>query len=217
MALVLRAPAITSYSTNFDLTENPLREGGRWFEGKTDYLTNNDIRSASGVAIATAFNNPAGPFDDSIALINGAFGNNQSISGTVFRAGGYTPPANHELNLFLRGGLNGSFLRGYELNLSLNGDYGFFMLWKGLTNTVVTSFTQLASISHPSLSDGDVVYFEIVGTVLTAKVGVTTIGTYDTSGDAIKWSSGLPGIDEWAEAGATLANAGFTSVTALTI
>lgn len=111
----------------------------------------------------------------------------------------------------------GTGIGGYEINLSLKGDYGFIVLWKGLTNTVLSSFQQLTALSHPVLADGDTLYAEIVGTVITAKVNGSSIGSYDTSGDAIKWASGMPGVDYWAETGSTLTSAGLTSFTAATL
>lgn len=213
-------PSPNFYSTNFDTDENPLSEGGRWQNGGSFYGTNNNIRALSGAAVATAFNSASGPYDDSIALLTPSrfnIGLNHRISGTVFRAGGYSPTANHECNLFVRGGQNGLFLRGYELNLSLTGQYGYIVLWKGLTNTLLSSFVQLTAITHPALNDGDVISFDAFGTVLTARLGATVLGTYDTVSDPIKYGDGTPGPDIWAEPGTTLASAGFTAISVVTL
>ena len=89
-------------------------------------------------------------------------------------------------------------ISGYEVNLSLKGDYGFIVLWKGLTNTLLSSFTQLTAISHPVLNDGDVVEASISGTTITVRhnpgTGFVTLGSTTDS----TWSSGNPGVDYWA-------------------
>jgi hypothetical protein len=215
-------PAVlpTSFNSLFNATENPVSESAVWLNGKANAVINNDVQTTGGIACATAINNPAGPFDDSIAILNPArvaIGPNQSVTVTVSRTAAYTPTNNHEINLFLRGAMVAGSIRGYEVNLSLKGDYGFIVLWLGGGNTSLSFFVSLTSISHPALVDGDVIYAEIVGTVITVKLNGSTLGTYDTAGDTTKWSSGSPGIDFWAETGSTLTSAGVKDFTAATL
>lgn len=220
--LVIRAAPATSYTTALSLTENPISEAGNWINGKADAVINNDVRTVSGIACATSFNNPSGPFDDSICILNPdkfAIPANQTVTVVVFRAGGYTPSANHEINIFLRGKFTPSHISGYEVNLSLTGQYGFIMLWKGTGNTSLTNFQQLTAISHPNLADGDIIEASIIGTVITVRhnpgTGFVTLGTYDTVNDfslyGFIWSTGNPGMDFWVESGGTLTSAGITS------
>lgn len=214
-------PIPTSFSTTFSATENPISESGTWLNGAANATLWNNVRTTAGIACATAFNNPAGPYDDSIAILNPsviAIGPDQLITATVFRAGAYAPTANHEINLFLRGAFSSGSIRGYEINLSLTGAYGYIVIWFGGGNSNLSFFSQLTPISHPNLVDGDVITAQMVGTVITVKLnGSTTLGTYDTVSDSVKWASGSCGQDYWAEAGATLVNAGLTSFSATTL
>lgn len=214
-------PPPTFYSTLFNATENPLSESGNWLNGKTYGINNQDIQTSSGNACATAINNPAGPFDDSIAILNPAkfaIGANQLVTVTVARTGGYTPTNNHEINGFLRGTIiPGVGIKGYEINLSLKGDYGFIVRWEGTTNTLLSSFTSLTSISHPVLNDGDVIEYSVTGTTILVRhnpgTGFVTLGSTTDS----TWATGTPGIDFWAESGSTLASAGVKDFAAVTL
>jgi hypothetical protein len=70
------------------------------------------------------------------------------------------------------------------------------------------NFTVLRA--HPpnevNFQDGDQVYGDIVGTLITCKYKsgagpLTTLFTYDTSGDSVKLSTGNPGVAFWNETG----------------
>lgn len=219
-----RAALPTSYTTTFASTEDPISEGGIWLNGHDNGTINNNIKTSSGSAFGTAINNPAGPFDDSIAILNPtriAIGPNQRVTTTIGRTGGYVPTNNHEVNHFVRGTMLSGSIFGYEANLSLKGDYGFIVLWKGGGNTNLSFFQQLVSLSHPNLVDGDVLVTEVSGNVIVVKLNGSSLGSYDTVNDVAlfgaKWNSGSCGIDVWAETGSTLTSAGFKDFLAETL
>lgn len=216
-------PAVlpTSFSSLFNGTENPVSESAVWLNGKAYGVNNQDVQTTAGIACATAINNPAGPFDDSIAILNPsrvAIGPNQLVTMTVARTVSYTPTNNHEINGFLRGTIiPGVGIKGYEINLSLKGDYGFIVRWEGTTNALLSSFTSLTSISHPVLNDGDIIEYSMIGTTILVRhnpgTGFVTLGSTTDS----TWTSGNPGIDFWAETGSTLASAGVKDFAAATL
>jgi hypothetical protein len=74
---VLRA----DYSTNFDLTENPISEGGIWTNGGTDGQGWKDVRTASGYAFGTQTGTDT--YLDSTAILKGSWAADQSVSGVV--------------------------------------------------------------------------------------------------------------------------------------
>src|ERR1700741_2973288 len=74
---VLRA----DYSTNFDETENPISEGGKWQSGAAIGLDWKDVRTSGGIAFGTQTGNDR--YLDSTALLTGTWDPNQSVSGVV--------------------------------------------------------------------------------------------------------------------------------------
>ena len=92
----------TSYSTNWDATENPLSEGGKWLGGLTVGANWNDMRSASGLCYATS--GSLVDYKDCLAVLNSAMYNipaDHQVTLTVSKTA-YTPPGSHELEILLR-------------------------------------------------------------------------------------------------------------------
>src|SRR5579859_4354921 len=82
------APAGTHgpYTTTFSHTENPISEGGKWLNGRTDGLDWTDVRTTPGFAFGTEIGgNRPDPqkYDDSTALLKGTWGPNQTAQATV--------------------------------------------------------------------------------------------------------------------------------------
>src|SRR2546427_751312 len=82
------APAGTHgpYTTNFSRAENPISEGGRWLNGRTDGLDWTDVRTTPGFAFGTEIggSTPAPQrYDDSTALLQGTWGPNPTAQATV--------------------------------------------------------------------------------------------------------------------------------------
>jgi hypothetical protein len=102
------APITGSYSSNFDLSEVPLSEGGRWRRAANHHT---NVKTAGGVAFGT--NGVTDTYDDSYALLSG-FGPDQTVEAVVQRSASLNTNATHEVELLLRFADSGSGARGYE-------------------------------------------------------------------------------------------------------
>ena len=153
------APA-ASYSTNFNLTENPI-SAGRWINGKAVGLDWNDVQSVPGKAYASAL---ATGYDDDIAVLNTTFAANQYAQGTVYRVSGYSPGVSHEIELLLRFQVTAHNARGYEVLWGQTGEVNI-VRWNG----PLGDYTPLGAVSGPNIGaavDGDVLRAEIIGSVI---------------------------------------------------
>jgi hypothetical protein len=106
-----------SYTTNFPLSENPLSEGGKWTNGQKDGLDWADVQTTSGFAFGTESGGtrPAPQkYDDSAALLTGAWGPDQTAQATV-RAVNQNDRIYEEVELRLRSALSPHKATGYEI------------------------------------------------------------------------------------------------------
>lgn len=130
---------LTSYSTTFSATENPILESGAW-----QHLGANEtvMRTTGGFALGTM---AGGSFDDSSAYLPG-FDSSHTIDCVVHKTG--SPGVNQEIELLL--GWRDDYapystmyglttVKGYEINIHQNGLY--FNLGR---------FKREALISNPS-------------------------------------------------------------------
>ena len=195
------AASAVTYSTNFNLTENPIGESGRWINGKTIGLDWNNVQSASGKAYAADY---ATGYNDPIAVLNTAFAPDQYAQGTVHRASGYSPSVSHEIELLLRFRINANQAYGYEV-LWGHGGSAAIVRWNG----PMGNYRPLVDGLHiGKAADGDVLRAEIVGGLIRVyKNGALVI----TSPADATWSSGQPGIGFWPKVGATLKSYGWKS------
>ncbi len=76
-----------SYSTAFNLTENPLSEGGRWRRANNPWT---NVQTIGGVAFGA--NSVGHTYDDSYALLSG-FGPDQTVEAVVYRDTSLSPEA----------------------------------------------------------------------------------------------------------------------------
>jgi hypothetical protein len=149
--------AAVSYSTTFDLTENPISEGGRWFNNGTLWTR---VRTANGLAFGT--NGPQDTYDDSYAYLSG-FGPNQQAEAVV-----HVDPSllgdPHEVELLLRWADGPTMARGYECLFHFNGQVQL-MRWNGPFGdfTEMPNATGRKSAGRPLVS-GDVIKATIDGT-----------------------------------------------------
>ena len=184
------APSGGGYSTNFDGTESPLSEGGRWVNGKTVGLDWQDVRTANGNAFGSGVSYN---YDDCIAhLTNHSIGADQQVSGTIRCASGYSAGTSHEVGLYLRMNISAHSARGYEILLPApNGGVFQVMVWEGPAGNFheITGNGGSGTLPRP-LRDGDVVTAKIVGN----KIQVYLNGTlFNTTIDST-YSSGNPGM-----------------------
>jgi hypothetical protein len=200
---------MTSYSTTFSLTENPISEGGKWTHLNPYF---NTVQTASGNVYGNhpQFANP-GLYEDSYAILTGAgtFNPNQRVEATVRKGttGGYM-----EIELWLRAsdsynaGTGFGTTRCYECFLHQNGEYAALAQWAGtnLNSAATIAYFDVFDLGPGANNvqapqDGDTFFAQIVGTTITCGIvhsGVTTIYyTQDVSaGGRTVITSGNPGM-----------------------
>lgn len=203
MRPILRLPPRpTSYSTQFDLDENPINESGSWKRG-TDIGFYQAPRSLGGICYAQGTN---AAYDDSIAhLINHGIPVNHRVGVIVSRTGGYTPPDSHEIGLYLRMvigmGTGGNKVRGYECLFPFTGAGSFQIIrWNGTVNDNLANFTSVSGSGSPgTINDGDLIEAQIVGSTIKC---YHNGNLFRTSTDAT-WSDGNPGLGFFIRPGGT--------------
>lgn len=201
--------ASAGYSTNFNLTENPISEGGRWINGKAVGLDWNNPLTVPGRALASV-NSGLGlsRYDDSIAHLStslATYSPNQYAQGTVYKAAGYTTSGSHEVELLLRFQITAHNARGYEVLWGIAG-YIAIVRWNG----PLGNYTPLLENVSPGIGapvDGDVLRAEITGNTITVYKNGSLVATASDSTQA----SGQPGMGLWPIDGATAANLGWKS------
>jgi hypothetical protein len=202
---VLRA----DYSTNFDLTENPISEDGKWQSGAAIGLDWKDVRTSGGIAFGTQTGDDK--FRDSTALLTGTWDPNQSVSGVVHTVNQITNSVIQEVEFRLRSTLSAHVNSGYEINFRCTNDgsqYVQMVKWNG----PVGDFTYIDSTTGPGVRDGDTLKAEIIGTTINAYInGQLVLSRTDS-----KFSAGNPGIGFYLQGGTGALNAdfGFRSITA---
>jgi hypothetical protein len=191
------------YSTTFDLTENPLSEGGAWGQAGSSWTV---VQSGSGIAYGTQVSN-AEPFDDSYSFVGGSWPADQEAELTIFKG---TPTGNQEVECWLRGTTNGTTsTTGYEINYHHAGSYCEIVKWNGALGSFVYLAQLTVGLSAAVTGDklkavivGDVIYVYFNGALLQSK----DINT-DKDGNAIgKYTTGNPGIGFFRNDTGTAAN-----------
>jgi hypothetical protein len=123
-----------SYTTNFDIDENPLSEGGKWLHIDS---TLSKCKVVGGRAFGTQ--SGTGAFDDSNAYLTG-YGNNYEVEGTVWLNPGLSGPGNREVEILLHWTDDGplrstafgpTHANGYEINVQHAGSYMQLGRFKG--------------------------------------------------------------------------------------
>jgi len=188
------APHDGTYTTDFPLKENPISEAGRWIGGKTVGLDWGNVSTTPGLAIGHAGRYP---FADSVALLTGNWGPDQSVEAVVERRNVYKNP---EVSLRLRSQLSAHRCTGYEVSNSLRGDDSSYLIivrWNGPR----ADFTYLLNVSGKqySVTTGDVVKATITGKVITAykngvAMGQATDATYSTGQPGFGFNEGSNGV-----------------------
>lgn len=198
-----------TYTTRFPLTENPISEGGRWVNGRSDALDWADVRTTAGFAFGTE-QGPA-KYDDPTALLAGDWGRDQMAQATV-RTVNQSDRVYEEVELRLRSSLSPHRATGYEILfrcLKTEEAYAQIVRWNG----PLCDFTYLGSSSgaQSGVADGDVVKATIIGNVITAYInGVQVLQATD-----VTYGGGSPGMGFYLEGARGLnGDYGFTSFSA---
>jgi hypothetical protein len=229
------------YKTNFPLTENTLHEdtgsGPVWKNGQATGVDWTNVKTSGGNATGTQIWD--GTYNDSVSLLTGNWGPDQSVEVVVHAANQNENPAgtsgwngndlrpegcNHELEIHLRGTMTAHSLRTYEILFSSRIDgsaYSYIGRWNGPIGSWATLYESLDNDDMRG-ADGDVFKATIVGyppTINVYKNGgllYSVVDTDMTSSGPI--TSGNPGIGFWTDRGCTAGahndDFGFTSFTA---
>jgi hypothetical protein len=193
-------PAGGSYTTDFNLSENPISEGGAWLSGAVAPRT--QVQTGNGNAYGTMVSFNGRDYPDSVACLAGPFPANQQITATLYNNGAVS---GLEVELLLRCDFSLTRAFCYELDLVLSGGHVSWVRWDMTTANPNTYQVLVAGPpgSNIHFNDGAVWTARIVGTVLTAICDGVTVLTYDTANDGVKYSGGKPGIGFWNETGSS--------------
>jgi hypothetical protein len=206
----LDAPAAT-YSTLFPNAENPISEGGMWIGGKTTGLQWADFQSVPGFAYGKQSGSNPGLYDDSVALLAGTWGPDQTVEAVV-KTVNQNDNIFEEVEIRLRSTLTANNSTGYECNFSARSSanaYVQVVRWNGPFGN--WTLLDARGGTGYALHDGDTIKCSIAGSVITMFInGVQKLQVTDNT-----FASGRPGIGAYLQ-NATGVNAdyGFRSVTA---
>jgi hypothetical protein len=201
------------FSTNFPAAENPISQGGIWFNGGTDGGSGGWLNVQTSIGQAYASGTSNGYNDAICALKTPSFSADQWAQGTVFLAGGYSPTRAHEIELHLRFSYGDNNTHGYEILWGIHNGGSSYMAvvrWNGEAGNYTPIYDPGdGSIGFPTT--GDVIYAQIVGDIITVKkngVAVTGFSAVDISTASaissgvntgtVKWTTGQPGMGFWA-------------------
>ena len=218
---------VRSYSTEFELDENPISEGGMWINGRKDGIDWIDVISKNGegygevsrMAVAEKRIEqgnldvgdggdaaPLGDYDDPTAVLSGEWGPNQHGKATVFCRN----PTNkyfQEVEIRLRSTITPHSCTGYEVfwrALKTEEGYAEIVRWDGKIGSWA-SLKKLVGAQY-GVKDGDIVEATIEGNVLKGFInGVEVISATDDV-----YATGAPGIGFNFYVGNTNVDHGFT-------
>jgi hypothetical protein len=111
--------------------------------------------------------------------------------------------------LLLRFNITRGYSTGYECNFSMagnpNGPYAQIVRWDG----VIGDFAPLTGQNINQIADGDIVSATMVGNTITGYINGEAVLSYDTSGDAVSYTTGSPGLGFYLQ-GTGTNDSGFT-------
>jgi hypothetical protein len=200
-----------TYTTDFPGAEDPISEGGYWMNGRVAGLDWSNCATAGGM-IQGRQNNGQGPnYNDSVAILTGTWGSNQTVTATLYR-GTVNEDDWPEAELHVHMSLSAHVATGYEILYSLKTDSSTYIgvvRWNGAFG----DFTPLVAVhgSQYVATNGSTLKATIVGgTITTYLNGVAVLTNVDTT-----FTSGAPGVGfdhNWGSADDS--TFGFTTFTA---
>ena len=195
-----------TYSTRFPGVENPISEGGNWINGQAAGIDWANVRTTPGFAFGTESGKVN--YDDSTALLAGAWGPNQTVQARV-RSLNQKQDVYEEVELRLRSSLLAHQATGYEIDFRCSKRakaYSEIVRWDGPLGRF--TYLKRGEGSRYGVKNGDVVKATIVGDVITVYVnGVQTLKVTDHA-----YTGGSPGMGFYIqEASSGNDDYGFTS------
>jgi hypothetical protein len=209
LLLIPNLARANSYSTSFPATETPISQGGMWLNGGANGVNWGNVNTNPGLALGTTVSGGP-PYNDSIAVLTGTWGTNQTACGTVHSVN-QGSGAYEEVEIHLRSTISASRANGYEFNFRLTHDgsqYAQIVRWNGAMN----DFTSLALVGGPGIQNGDIVCATAIGSKLSSTInGVTVVTATDST-----FAGGAPGMGFWMQFGSSsqLTDYGFTQFSA---
>jgi hypothetical protein len=196
-----------SYTTNFDIDENPLSEGGKWLHIDS---TLSKCKVVGGRAFGTQ--SGTGAFDDSNAYLTG-YGNNYEVEGTVWLNPGLSGPGNREVEILLHWTDDGPLrstafgptrANGYEINVQHAGSYMQLGRFKGAL------LVQVDNYAIPKT--GDRFRARIEGQHIRVWWNDVLRIDFTDSDASLQVTTGNPGIGFFVSGGASNTDFGFDSI-----
>jgi hypothetical protein len=185
-----RGPAVKpvrSYTTRFQLDEDPISEGGKWINGRKDGIDWYNVITKNGLAYGAV---SKGAYTDPTALLAGTWGKNQTVKATVFSRN-QTEKYYQEVEIRLRSTLTPHHCTGYEVFwrcLKTQKAYAEIVRWNGKVGDW-TSLKKHTGAQY-GVKDGDLVEATISGNVIKGYVnGVEVISATDNT-----YKEGNPGM-----------------------
>jgi len=177
--------AVPVYTTNFDLTEPVISEGGRWSNASSLW---SNVQTSGGFAFGTQTGLEVSPnFNDSTALLSG-FSPNVTLSAVAHVSSNISDGQTHEVELLLRMAQTSTTTRGYEMNFDTGGN-ATLVRWNGALGDY--TFISHGTGNPHALQDGDVFSASVSGNgVFKAFVnGILVLSATDST-----FLTGQPGI-----------------------
>ncbi len=182
-----KAAPVRSYSTRFQLDEDPISEGGKWINGRKDGMDWYNVITRNGVAYGAV---SKGEYTDPTALLGGTWGKNQTAKAKVFSRNP-TEKYYQEVEIRLRSTLTPHRCTGYEVFwrcLKTKNAYAEIVRWNGKLGDW-TSLKKHTGAKY-GVKDGDVVEATVVGNLIKGFVnGVEVISATDNN-----FREGSPGM-----------------------
>lgn len=205
------AGGLASFSTDFPTDENPVSVGGN-FTSINTVLTRCKVVSGNVVSAHTAMIN----YEDAYALKTGTWSADQEAEAILYKAGGYSPVDNHEVELLLRGTEAAADSRTwYEFLWNKDGN----MSWVHLTGAS-DGFTDLGNDFYAGdlvPTDGMVARARVTGQgssiLLEAYVNDVLRISKTVTNALYQIAGGRPGFAFFHRTGATPENLGWKSWT----
>jgi hypothetical protein len=199
-----KAKPVRSYTTKFQLDEDPISEDGKWLNGGKDGIDWYNVITRNGVAHGAV---TRGDYTDPTALLAGKWGKDQAVKATVYSRN-QTDKYYQEVEIRLRSTITPHRCTGYEVFwrcLKTKDAYAEIVRWNGK----VGDWTSLQKHTGAQfgVKDGDLVEATIAGNVIKGYVnGVEVISATDNT-----YTEGNPGIGFNYGVGRTNGDFGFTS------